>query len=364
MMDWTMDGLNQVLYGNPLSQWALAALAFAVTFTVLPFLRIFLLSRARKLRGLSEAGPIELVLLLIKRTRSLFLFVVALYFAMRFLELPPRLDRISTSVIVFAGWFQAALWGVAAANFFVDQRKRQAAERTGGASENAVLDIGLFVARVLIFAVAILLALDNLGVNITALVAGLGVGGIAIALAVQTILGDLLASLSIMLDKPFEVGDWLRIDDIEGTVEKIGVKSTRLRSFSGEQLVLSNADILSCRIRNMGRMPERRSLFTLGIAYETSPEKLITVPSLVEAAVTGVSGTRFEYCVFRQFGASALEFEVVYYVLDPAGARFKFLRAVDTINRKIHADFAANGIEFAYPTQTVYVKSATNLRAP
>ncbi|MFZ9871815.1 MAG: mechanosensitive ion channel family protein [Steroidobacteraceae bacterium] len=364
MAGWTMDWLNQVFYGNPLSQWALAVVAFAVTFTVLPFLRLFLLSRARKLHGLTEAASIELVLLLIKRTRSLFLFVVALYFAMRFLELPPRLDRISLSVIVFAGWFQAALWAVAAAGFFVEQRKRQAAGRTGGAPENAALDIGLFVARVVIFAVAILLALDNIGVNITALVAGLGVGGIAIALAVQTILGDLLASLSIMLDKPFEVGDWLRIDDIDGTVEKIGVKSTRLRSFSGEQIVLSNADMLKCRIRNLGRMPERRSLFVLGVAYETTPEKLQQVPNLVEAAVTGVPGTRFEYCVFRQFGASALEFEVVYYVPDPAGARLKFLKIVDAVNKRIHADFAANGIEFAYPTQTVYVKSATSPRAP
>jgi len=359
-----MDWLNYVFYGNPLSQWALAALAFTVTFTVLPFLRLFLLSRTRKLHGLTEAASIELVLLLIKRTRRLFLFVVALYLAMRFLELPPRFDRISTGVIVFAGWFQAALWGVAAAGFLVDQRKRQATQRLGGASENVVLDIGLFVARVVIFSVAILLALDNLGVNITTLVAGLGVGGIAIALAVQTILGDLLASLSIMLDKPFDVGDWLRIDDIDGTVEKIGVKSTRLRSLSGEQIVLSNADMLKCRIRNMGRMPERRSLFTLGVAYETSPEKLQLVPSIVEAAVSSVEGTRFEYCVFRQFGASALEFEVVYFVPEPANARFKFLKIVDAVNRRIHADFAVNGIEFAYPTQTVFIKSAANPRAP
>ena len=167
-----------------------------------------------------------------------------------------------------------------------------------------------------------------------------------------------------MLDKPFEVGDWLRIDDIDGTVEKIGVKSTRLRSLSGEQIVMSNADILKSRIRNMGRMPERRSLFVLGIAYETTPEKLRQVPNLVEAAIAGVPGTRFEYCVFRQFGASALEFEIVYFVPDPADARFKFLKIVDAVNKRIHADFAANGIEFAYPTQRVYVKSVTSPQAP
>ena len=128
--------------------------------------------------------------------------------------------------------------------------------------------------------------------------------------------------------------------------------------------MLSNADMLKCRIRNMGRMPERRSLFTLGVAYETTPEKLQQLPGIVEAAISDVPGTRFEYCVFRQFGAAALEFEVVYFVPEPADARFKFLKIVDAVNRRIHADFTANGIEFAYPTQTVYVKSATNPRAP
>ena len=168
----------------------------------------------------------------------------------------------------------------------------------------------MFIARLVLFSTAVLLALDNIGVNITALVAGLGVGGIAVALAVQTILGDVLGSLSITLDRPYEVGDWLKFDDIDGVVESINVRSTRLRSVSGEQVIVSNADMLKSRVHNLGRMPERRSLFTLGIAYETSAEKLARVSPTVEAAITGVAGTRFEYCLFKSFGESALSFEV------------------------------------------------------
>jgi small-conductance mechanosensitive channel len=352
-----MDFLNQVFYGNPLLQWLLAAATFSITFVVLPSLRIFLLSRTRKLRGVTDAMPIDLFLLLIRRTSRLFLLVVALYSAMLFLVLPERLDKIASVVIVVAGWLQAALWGVAVAGFFVEQRKSAAISSGRSASERVVLELGLFIARLVIFAIAALLALDNLGVNITTLVAGLGIGGIAIALAVQTILGDLLASVSIMLDKPFEVGDWLRIDDIEGTVERVGVKSTRLRSLSGEQIVMSNADILKCRVRNLGRMPERRAQVMLSVAYETPPEKLELLPKLMADAVSGVDGARFEYCLFRTFGASSLDFEVVYFVPQPAEVRYKFLRINDAVNLRIHAAFAANGIEFAYPTRTVYLRN-------
>jgi len=352
-----MDFLNQVFYGNSLLQWLLAAGAFSVTFFVLPSLRLFLLSRARKLRDVSDVIPIDLFLLLIRRTSRFFLVVVALYIAMLFLVLPARVDKLSSVVIVLAGWLQAAFWGVAAAGFFVEQRKAAAIAIGRSASERVVLDIGLFVARLVIFAIAALLALDNLGINITTLVAGLGIGGIAIALAVQTILGDLLASVSIMLDKPFEVGDWLRIDDIEGTVEHIGVKSTRLRSFGGEQIVMANADILKSRVRNLGRMPERRAQVAFGVAYETTPEKLELLPRLVEEVVSSVEGTRFQYCLFRTFGASSLDFELVYFVPQPAEVRYKFLRINDIVNRRLHAALIANGIEFAYPTRTVYVRN-------
>ena len=355
--------LAQVFWGNTLLNWALSVAAFFVTFTVLPAVRAFVVSRARRRDTLETRGSTELVLLLITRTRAAFLFIVAVYAAESFLALPSRIEQLSATVIVFVAWIQVALWGVAAVEFALGQRE---ARKTAAGEQREVgsISVLLFIARVAIFALAIVLALDNLGVNITALVAGLGIGGIAIALAVQTVLGDLLASLSITFDKPFQQGDLLRLDDIEGTVEHIGVRSTRLRSLSGEQVIIPNADLLRSRLRNLGRMPERRMLFEVGVAYETPTAKLEQVSSIVERAIVAVHGTRFEYCAFRTFGDSSLNFEIVYFVPDWDLARCHFFSINDAVNRSIHAAFAREGIEFAYPTRTIINRVAANPRAP
>ena len=221
--------LAEVFWGNTLLNWMLSLAAFFITFTVLPAVRAFVMSRARRFNTIETRASTELVLLLITRTRATFLFIVAIYAAERFLTLPARIEQISAAVIVLVAWIQIALWGVAAVEFALGQREARKTA-SGEQRETGSISVLLFIARVAIFAFATLLALDNLGVNITALVAGLGIGGIAIALAVQTVLGDLLASLSIAFDKPFQPGDLLRLDDIEGTVEHIGVRSTPLRS--------------------------------------------------------------------------------------------------------------------------------------
>jgi small-conductance mechanosensitive channel len=221
------------------------------------------------------------------------------------------------------------------------------------------MNILLFVLYAVIWAVTVLLALSNLGVNITALVAGLGVGGIAVALAMQAILGDLLASLSIALDRPFVLGDTLRVDNFEGAVEQIGVKSTRLRSVSGEQIIIANADLLKSRVRNLGRATERRALFSLALSYQTRSELLDQVPQLVADSVAGYPGTRFVHCLLRELGESALLFEVCFFVaLRPD--RDEPSAALDAVNRAILRRFAAAGLEFAYPTRTVLTRDANS----
>jgi len=267
----------------------------------------------------------------------------------------PRIESVSTALIVLTFWIQAALWGVAAAEFALKQRQERMIA-AGEISQSGPMSVLRFVARVAIFALAVLLALDNLGVNITALVAGLGIGGIAIALAVQTVLGDLLAPLSITLDKPFRVGDLLRVDDIEGSVEFIGVRSTRLRSVTGEQVIIANADLLKSRVCNLGRMPERRMLFKLGVAYETTPEELASVSSVVRCTIESVEGTRFEYCALRTFGEYALNFEVVYFVPGWNAVPGHLVTVNDVVSRTIHAAFVAASISFAYPTRNVAVR--------
>lgn len=349
--------LQQTYLGNTLQAWGLALVAFLFTFTVLPLLRSVVMSQRNRIESLEPPVGVELALVLIARTGRVFLWVVALYVAERFLELTPRVERVSTAIIVVVVWLQVGFWGSAAANFALD-RQRTRASASGDQSYQGSLGILGFIAKVAIFAVVALLALDNLGVNITALVAGLGIGGIAIALAVQTVLGDLMASLSITLDKPFVAGDTLRLDDIEGVVERIGVKSTRLRSVSGEQIVISNADLLKSRVRNLGRMPEQRALFTIGVTYETPRALLEQVPKIVEAAITSVPPSRFVHCAFRRFGDSALQFEVCYYV--PLADGPGYLKVVDAVNFRIHAAFEQHGVQFAYPTQTVLVRQSVN----
>jgi small-conductance mechanosensitive channel len=345
------DVLQQVWLGNSVRAWLLALAAFLVIFTVLPLARSFVLSRRSRLEALGRGGAgVELALLLIGRTSRLFLWVLAVFFAGRFLESSPRIEQASKLLIVLVVWFQAALWGVTAVRFALE-RQQLKQEAAGDPGFRGSIGIVMFVANLVIFSVAILLALDNLGVNITALVAGLGVGGIAIALAVQTILGDLLASLSITLDKPFTVGDVLRIDDVEGRVERIGVKSTRLRSVSGEQVVVANADLLKSRIRNLGRMPEQRALFTISISYETPPDGVEAVSTLVRDAIAGVPEARFEFCVLKALSETALVFEICYFVPEPGGGRY--LRATDTVNRRIHAALAEVGVAFANVARTV-----------
>ncbi|MEO0578147.1 MAG: mechanosensitive ion channel family protein, partial [Pseudomonadota bacterium] len=200
------------------------------------------------------------------------------------------------------------------------------------------------------------LILSNLGVNITALVAGLGVGGIAIALAAQNILGDLFASLSIILDKPFVVGDFLAVDSYLGSVERVGIKTTRLRSLSGEQLVFSNNDLLGSRVRNYGRLHERRIVFSIGVTYETTPAKLKAIPTILREAVEAEQDVRFDRAHFKSYGDFALIFEIVYYVLVADYNRYMDIQ--QSINFALFERLAEEGVAFAYPTQTVYVAGA------
>jgi small-conductance mechanosensitive channel len=209
-------------------------------------------------------------------------------------------------------------------------------------------------ARVGLWALVLLVALDNLGVNITALVAGLGVGGVAVALATQNILGDLFASVSILLDKPFVPGDFVVVGDFMGTVEQIGIKTTRVRSLGGEQIVFANNDLLQSRLRNYKRMGERRALFRVGVTYQTPVDKVVAIPEMLRTIVQNQTGTRFDRAHFASYGDFALTFEVVYYVLSPDYNRFMDVQ--QAINLDVFRTFHGQAIEFAYPTQTLLLQ--------
>jgi small-conductance mechanosensitive channel len=239
----------------------------------------------------------------------------------------------------------------------VVQRKLQ----TDAAGATTITALG-FLGRVILWSLLLLVALDNMGVSITGLVAGVGIGGIAIALAVQSILSDLFASLSIVLDKPFVIGDFIIVDNFLGTVEHIGLKTTRVRSLSGEQLIFSNTDLLNSRIRNYKRMFERRVVFEVGITYQTPPEKVKAVSGMIRAIIEDQPKVRFDRAHFKNFGDSALVYEAVYFMM--TSEYNDYMDTQERVNLAIMIQFAEHGIEFAYPTRTLFVQQDANNIGP
>ena len=315
--------LRQGLLWNSVGDWALALVVFLAVLIGLFAIRRVIRARRRRWSGSGQAIPLafDLTSLLVEKTSRLFIWGVALYCAIEQLTLPDanhiahRINRGVDIVITLIFWFQAARWATAALRYFMDQRRRsshgQEATLTGS------MEIFLFVAGAVIWALALLLALDNMGVAIKPLLAGLGIGGIAVALAVQAVLGDLLASMSIAMDKPFVIGDLLTVDSLTGTVEYIGVKSTRIRSITGEQIVVANSDITKSRIRNYGRMSERRVSFEIPVIHDTPVATLRAIPEAIRSVIEASPRARFVRCNLLTLSESALRYEVVYFVRAP-----------------------------------------------
>jgi len=349
-----MDWLQIPIAGNSLQTWLIAAAIAVVVLLVTGLIRLV---ASRQLTRLAKHNALPLwstMIAAVKRTKWLFLFILALVIGSSVLAMPAATRKLITSTLIIALLIQFGLWATVMVRVSMEQYRQQQL----GKDPASVTTLNLlnFISRIGIWSIILILVLDNLGVNITALVAGLGVGGIAVALALQTILGDLFASLSIVLDKPFVVGDFLIIGDLLGSVEYVGLKTTRLRSLSGEQLVFSNSDLLSSRIRNYGRMYERRVQFNLSVTYQTPRDKLIKIPHIIRAAVEQQVDTRFDRSHFKEYGDFALVFESVYYVKGPDYN--KFMDIQQAINLHIHESFEQEGIEFAYPTQTLFVRQA------
>jgi small-conductance mechanosensitive channel len=255
--------------------------------------------------------------------------------------------------MIVVALLQVAFWGGSLIDYLVNRRLE--GELEDQAAQATSLNALKLVAKIVLWTLVILLILENLtGVEINALIASLGVTGVAVALAVQNILGDLFASLSITLDKPFVIGDSVRVDEFIGTVEHIGLKSTRVRSISGEQVIFSNSDLLSSRIQNLKSMERRRVTFTIGVTYETPLEKLRIIPLIVREIIDNLQDITLDRVHFNLLGDFSLNFEIVYYVETPDFYRYMDLQ--QAINLELVRRFAEEEIEFAYPTQTVLME--------
>jgi small-conductance mechanosensitive channel len=346
-----MDLLKSTYYGNTLLTWILAFSVMVFMFIVLRLAKRPVLKRLTRLTDQTKTQWDDLVVDLLQKTRVFLLAVVAFYAGLLVLDLPSKIENLTVKVLIMAFLAQGAIWADALVVYLIKLLVEKKTEED--VSSVAMITMFGFVSRVAVWSIVILLALDNIGINVTALVAGLGIGGVAIALASQNVLGDLFASISIVLDKPFVIGDFIIVGDMLGSVEHIGIKTTRVRSLFGEQLVFSNNDLLNSRIRNYKRMDERRVVFSIGVVYQTPYEKLSAIPGMVRKIVEEQEQTRFDRAHFSKYGDFALIYEIVYYVKIPDYNAYMDIQ--EAINLEIYRTFHEEGIDFAYPTQTVFM---------
>jgi small-conductance mechanosensitive channel len=350
-----LASVKSVYFGNTITAWLISLGIGAVVFLALLLIKRLVVSRLGKLAARTENDFDDAVVEIIRSTRSFFLVAIAIYAAIRGLTIHPRLLGPLEKTLELLILLQIGLWASGLVAFLVQrslEKRDHASDRIGVAALRAIGIAARVVAWIIIVLVAIQAIFDK---NVWPLMTGLGVGGIAIALAVQNILGDLLAAVAIVFDRPFDVGDTIQVDQMVGKVEQIGLKTTRVRSVTGEQLILGNGELLKSRLRNYRRMYERRALLHLDLEYDTDAAVVERVPGMIRQIIEAQGATRFERSHFAGFMENALRIETVYYVLDPDYNRF--MDAQQAINLAILRRFAADNIRFAFPTRTVELKA-------
>ncbi|MCI4646060.1 MAG: mechanosensitive ion channel family protein [Hyphomonadaceae bacterium] len=331
----------------------------ALGITVLSIAGLYALrwALAKGMERLPQADDVSIAAMaerIVKRFRGYFIIAIAFYITNTIVPLPEAASGFINVLLVITGVLQLAEWVQEASTSFVRRNVRRSSSDASTLA-SAVNIIKWFV-TVAIWSIAALLILDNVGADVSALIAGLGIGGIAVGLAAQGMFRDLFSSLSIIFDKPFQVGDTVRYGDTWGTVEDIGLKTTRIRAKHGEQIIISNTMLLDQEIHNMKRMARRRIETGFGVIYQTSPDLAERIPGIVAETVKSIQGAEFDRCGMSAYGASSIDYELVFYALNPDFNRSMAIRS--HVLLALFRKFKEEGIVFAYPTQTLYIEGA------
>lgn len=341
---------NYRLGPNVLADYLSVILIFLLLLLVFKIFHDVILNRLEKLALRTKTDLDEIFIHILRKFRPPFYLFLAFYFSLRLIALPPAADTILFVVLVIWVVYQA----VVSANILVDYAVKKYRLREESPGTRSAIDLLGKIAKGVLWVVAILFILSNLGINITSLVAGLGIGGVAVALALQSVLSDLFSSFAIYFDKPFEPGDFIIVGDDLGVVEHIGIKTTRIRALRGEEVVISNQELTNARIHNFKKLAERRVVFEFGVKYDTPTEKLREIPSQVKKIIENVDKARFDRAHFHRFGESSLDFEVVYYL------QSSDYNIYMDIHQEIHLEIKdaldSMGISIAFPSRTVYLE--------
>ncbi|QQR91889.1 MAG: mechanosensitive ion channel family protein [Myxococcales bacterium] len=342
--------LGKSYLGNSVEEWALALGVALAVWIALAVTRRVVIFRLAKIAKRTTSSVDDVIVEVLEATRAFSHIALAIFVASHFLELSSKATDILRTVVMVALLLQVGFWAQRGVNVGVAKWKENKGDSSGARTMSAAIT---FIGRLVIWSLVLVSVLSQLGVKVGAVVTGLGIGGIAVALAVQNVLGDLLASLSLYFDTPFDIGDFIVTGGSKGTVEKIGLRSTRVRALSGEQLVFPNAELANKLIQNYKRMEERRIDFRLGLVYGTPYDKLKRVPAIIEEIISGMEGVRFDRSHFSSYGDFSLVFETVYFVLSPDYA--VFMDKQQSLFLALYERFEKEGLDFAFPTQTLHL---------
>lgn len=345
---------NQVLsisvLGNEVKTYVIAALVLAGIFVFFRFLFMIIFKRLENYAKHTKTDVDDAVVILLERNRWVVFLVLAFLYIDVALTLPEGVNEIIKAFFNIT----AVVLAVRVANYWVCYfTEKIALEKENTAEEFSVRFLAKAI-KVLVWIFGILFLISSFGYNISSLIAGLGIGGLAVALAVQNILADLISCISIYLDKPFEVGDYIVVDTQMGTVKSIGIKTTRITSLQGEEIVMSNKRLTEVDINNYGKMKKRRVIILLGVVYKTPLTKMKAIPKNLKKIVESVDDTTFDRAHFKMFGPSSKDFELAFYV--ESKDYYTYMDRLEDVNLKIQQYFEKNKISFAFPTQTLYLK--------
>lgn len=345
--------LNFKIYGNAISNYAISILYIIVIIILVWILKKTIIKFLKYKAKKTETDLDDIFLDRIEKKVLPSLYFIAIYLSIKQLIIAKHIEKIINTVFVLIVAFYIVRLCVAVIRRFFEKKIQYEISESKINLYKALIP----AANIVVWVLALYIVFDNLGIKITPVIAGLGLGGLAVALAAQSILGDLFAYFIMIFDRPFELGDFIILDgDYKGTVEKIGVKSTRLRSLNGEMIVIANTDLINARVRNYKKMNQRRVLFVIGVLYETSYQKLEKIPEIIKGIFAQVDGASLDRVHFASFGDFSLNYEIVYYV--NSNDYNKYMDIQQEVNLKIFKEFEKYNIEFAYPTNTVYVKQS------
>ena len=343
--------LEREILGNAVGDYVATIGVFVVLAVALKFIQWLILLKLAALAKKTKTDIDDMLITIVKSLKPAFYYIVAFFFAVRTIEFSVIGDKIVNGIFVTIIAYQIVI----ALQILIDYviKKKFTDSDGDGVVDNSIVSLMSGMAKFALWAIGLLMVLTNLGVNVTGLVAGLGVGGLAIAFALQGVFADLFASFSIYLDKPFSVGDYIVVGEHRGNVEKIGIKTTRIRAPQGEEIVISNQELTSVRVQNFKKLQKRRISTQFGVTYDTPTEKVKNIPGILQKIVEDEKITQFDRAYFTKFGDSALLFDLVYYV--DSDVYTDYLSAQQNMNLKIKEAFEKEGIVMAYPTQTIYL---------